>query len=649
MRNPLLIAAAVLLIGGSASGLINPTLQPNDLFERYLVVLSARVKSVADDGRGAVLAVETVYKGKLDRKGIDLQTEDEGPEALLANWQKGDRVVALVGKPDERHAAEMLFYFGTRMNWQQGRVQQDGSWLWVESDLGPEAPGFGLWGTWNGDVQRLAEMCRDFADGRYYFPVQSFAVFDPPLELARFEPGALKGVAAHDLDGDGRIDLVAASRDGVKAFRQRRDGSFEDVTAAWGLADAEAGSVSVASVRGDGRQDLLLDAKVCLRTGSGFAAGAPVAPGLAGRPVLSAGFVDADGDGLPDVLVSVREGGLRLFHNKGVGQFEDVAAGKNLAGEDAGAGLSGYVAPGDWNGDGRLDLYYAADFGFLLLQGEDGRFERQEIELWPSFESDAGPGRTGAGRFVTCWRPDRYDILVGAEAAFLDLIRRGNARIEDATHAGNEFADGAFRLLGGLAEDFNADGTVDILGVTASTKQGNVFLMNRGYGSYMRCEKYRRDLLPGAMGDRGAMGGVAVDIDADGDCDVVLASADGVLRLCRNRTWDSRRFTVTRSTKLQDRVLAGTGLVHVRVLGRQGVIGGEVVLADAKRQIVARRWIGAEMFTGCRGADTCNLAVRDAGPHTLTVRYSDGGAIRREINILPGKVVRAVLDRDADD
>jgi hypothetical protein len=235
---------------------------------------------------------------------------------------------------------------------------------------------------------------------------------------------------------------------------------------------------------------------------------------------------------------------------------------------------------------------------------------------------------------------------VAAEERFVDIVRRGEGVFADVADAGNEFAEGIFRLLGGIAEDLNADGTVDILAVTASAKTGNVFLMNRGYGSYMRREKERQDLLPGAMSGVGALGGAAVDVDADGDTDVVLASADGVLRLCRNLTWDSRRFVAGKGATRQARALAGTRAVHVRVTGARGVVGADVALADGKGRIHARRWIGAEMFTGCRGADAYTLVVREAGTYTLTVRYSDGVVKRQKVDLAgKGRLVRVTVRR----
>src|SRR5262249_52929398 len=92
------------------------------------------------------------------------------------------------------------------------------------------------------------------------------------------------GCAFCDLDGDGRPDEYLLNTGRPKGrpnalYRQKADGTFEDVSAGSGL-------------------DV-----------SGFCMGVAVA--------------DVDGDGLPDVLLT-EYGKVRLFRNKGGCKFEDV-------------------------------------------------------------------------------------------------------------------------------------------------------------------------------------------------------------------------------------------------------------------------------------------------------------------------------------
>ena len=152
-----------------------------------------------------------------------------------------------------------------------------------------------------------------------------------PNELP--ESGAtLTSAALADYDRDGYLDLYVCAYDFWNAgatydaptpyydasngppnilYRNRGDGSFEDVTAASGMNQNN------------------------------------------NRFSFAASWADYDKDGWPDLYVANDFGRNNLYRNNGDGSFSDVAA---LAGvEDLGAGMS--VSWGDYNGDGWLDLY----------------------------------------------------------------------------------------------------------------------------------------------------------------------------------------------------------------------------------------------------------------------------------------------------
>lgn len=128
------------------------------------------------------------------------------------------------------------------------------------------------------------------------------------------------GLAWGDYDGDGWPDLFVVDHPGMvrdpadatrgnRLFRNRGDDTFEDVTAATGVADP-----------------------------GGFGMGAT--------------FVDYDADGDLDLYVTNR-GPNRLYRNRGDGTFIDVAA---QAGVDCPLWSSG-AAWGDYDRDGHVDLY----------------------------------------------------------------------------------------------------------------------------------------------------------------------------------------------------------------------------------------------------------------------------------------------------
>jgi hypothetical protein len=189
---------------------------------------------------------------------------------------------------------------------------------------------------------------------------------------------AATGVAAGDVDGDRFPDLFVTDAFGsARLFVNGRDGRFLEATAASGIrVPPNARSAAFADVDGDGDLDLF----VCV-TGAYYARmpdppydaedGAPnllfVNGGrgrfrdaskewqVAGpkRWSLSALFSDYDADGRTDLFVTNDFGFKNLYRNSGARRFEDVTSGAGV--EDRGYGMSG--AWGDFDGDGRLDLY----------------------------------------------------------------------------------------------------------------------------------------------------------------------------------------------------------------------------------------------------------------------------------------------------
>jgi hypothetical protein len=89
-----------------------------------------------------------------------------------------------------------------------------------------------------------------------------------------------------------------------------------------------------------------------------------------------------------------------------------------------------------------------------------------------------------------------------------------------------------------------------------------------------------------------------------------------------------------------------TGIFTAAVKGRTGVVGAMVRLTDASGRVVALRQIGSNVGTGCRGPDTVNLAVREPGVYSFTVRYSDGKEWKSSVDLSKAGV-SVIADRDA--
>ena len=162
-------------------------------------------------------------------------------------------------------------------------------------------------------------------------------------KAAHYDHG--NGIAAADVDGDGRIDVYFTSQlGGNELWRNVGGGKFEDITAAAGVA-------------------------------------------LAGRVSVSATFADIDNDGDPDLYVTTVRMGNALFENDGKGHFKDISkpAGVDYVGHSSAAVFF------DYDRDGRLDLFlvnvgkYTTD-----VRGADGAY----VAFPDAFQGHLHPERT---------------------------------------------------------------------------------------------------------------------------------------------------------------------------------------------------------------------------------------------------------------
>jgi len=200
-------------------------------------------------------------------------------------------------------------------------------------------------------------------------------------------------VAVLDYDGDGREDLFVAGGDGNHLYRNRGDGTYEDVTERAGVGGQEGEAVGVLAFDydNDGWTDLyvtyLYKPNLLYRNrGDGTFEEVGRKAGVALNDYCtSAAAIDYDRDGWPDLYVLVygppdRGPNLQannappnhLFHNNGDGTFTDVSKASHTG--DTGWGLA--VQSADLDGDGWPDIYIANDFGnhTYLHNNRDGTF-----------------------------------------------------------------------------------------------------------------------------------------------------------------------------------------------------------------------------------------------------------------------------------
>jgi hypothetical protein len=221
------------------------------------------------------------------------------------------------------------------------------------------------------------------------------------------------GVAAGDLDGDGRTDLYFAGNTvRNRLYLNRGDFEFRDVTTRAGVGAEGVWStgVTLVDINQDGRTDIYVSVggpseatadranRLYVNQGTG-ANGVPTfeeraaAYGIADQGYSThAAFFDYDRDRELDLYVlntaTVREGGAleqdhsraeslanrdRLYHNEGDGTFTAVTDSAGIGGEGYGLGL----AISDVNDDGWPDVYTANDLSTrdrIYVNQGDGTF-----------------------------------------------------------------------------------------------------------------------------------------------------------------------------------------------------------------------------------------------------------------------------------
>jgi len=604
-----------------APAMVNPALQPIDLFQQHRIVLGLRVVSIDPDAKVVKLAVVECCKGQTPVKNVTVLLANEKvvdvSGALL--WE-GETVVAFVGQTRRGHESELLLYAGSG-RWQAGSLEKADDlsrWRW-DQDLEQKQ-----FGTFNGAAERLLEMLVDAREGRYFFPAVPSSKFKKAIVIDRFKE-SVRGVAMYDLDGDGRQDIYVCAASGNRAYLQVAPLRFEDRTEALGLSGAASPSVSIADVNGDGVPDLLVGGIIYLGSDAKQRrfSKTSLLPAEAPKDLKCSAFVDINGDGYPDVVISRRDRGLAVYLNPGKsgGPLVDATAALGLAANGCGNAGDGFFAAGDFNGDGRVDLFYAVGNGILLLQGADGRFQTvaHDLEYDLELKGDA-KGCGGTAAFAPLWRPDSMDLVFSAEAG-VHLFANMKGKLKEMTEYGNEITETSFRQLPLIAEDLDADGNVDIL-VLSRQDLPSKFYVNRGHGSFMCPNKYKRGIFPAEVMDHGAWGVVAGDVNGDGANDLLIGGMDGSVMLLENGVLEER-FDKKAPTR-QEQVLQRTRILTVRPRGKIGVLGARVSLADASGRTVAVRTIGGNIATGCCGPDLVNLAVREPNKYVLTVRYSDG-------------------------
>jgi len=645
----------MVLLAGHAHAVIDVSLQPYDLFQtRYDRVLVLRIEKVDVAASTVHCKVLKTIKGEAEATPTVTLRFDATLTDVLAGAMKdgdlkaGDPVAVFAGR--KRQPKDFMLYANA---FYLGSITAPGEWLIDKT--GQNMAGVDgqqistLAGIWNGATPRLVEMLEDIAAGRDHFPRKAYVRFQPDVLLDKAD-GPVEAVAVFDIEGDGDEDIVVCSRSGDRIYLQTDPMKFVNATTALGLKSA-SGSCSLADVNGDGLNDLLTGAVLHLGqfTDNKFRfVPSELLPAALATNLKTATFVELDGDGYPDVLASVVGQGLRAFKNPGTkgGPFLDVTAALGLDRPECGNKADGFVTAGDWNNDGRTDLFLAAGPGYLLVQTAGGKFEPQAHNIEFKFTSgpDEKAGLTGAGVFLPLIHSDRLDLLVPMEESWLIVANEQSVPV-DITRWGNEISEGSNDHLASIAEDLNLDGHMDFYTVSRAENGHNRYIINRGYGSFMLAptHKHYDYVFQGPASERGGWAAAVGDLDDDGAPDLVVGNGHGEVTIMLNDTLAARKPIEHPPREIA--VLESTRLLQVRVLGTRGVIGARIKLIGPAGRVLGRRDVGLNNSGGSASSSRFTFAVRQPGVCQLQVRYADGLERTRSVDLTKESRLTVDVDR----
>jgi enediyne biosynthesis protein E4 len=388
------------------------------------------------------------------------------------------------------------------------------------------------------------------------------------------------GAAFLDYDQDGYIDLYVCSGTYLKGFshedmkgkssgnhlyRNKQDGTFEDVTKKAGVDGG--GAYSMGITIGDYNNDGYPDIYVCnygpnilyKNNGNGTFTDISKTANIEGNECsVGAVWLDYDNDGLldlyvgnylyfdPDYKYAEASDGFPapnaydsqqdvLYHNEGNDVFRDVTSAMGIVDTDGRAMGVGAV---DYDDDGFVDIYVTNDHTLnYLFRNEGGkRFVDMGTPSGTAF-SKAGEATISMSVDFADYNGDgRMDIFKSDDSYCSLYENQGKGIFTDkANFAGISMAAAQFVGWSSSFADYDNDGDEDIFKTNGALKhlyghQDQLF-ENIGGGKFKDVSAKRGEYFSQEFVGRGACLG---DYDNDGDIDIYIVNLNNAGKFLRN-------------------------------------------------------------------------------------------------------------------
>ncbi len=330
-----------------------------------------------------------------------------------------------------------------------------------------------------------------------------------------YDPGGFSpsSVAVGDLDGDGRLDVVAANSQSGSVCVLKGNAQWTlDAAVCYGSGGYSPSCVAVGDVSGDGRLDVVVvngdSNNVCVLKGNekGTLDGA-VAYASGGSYPTSVVLGDVSGDGRLDVVVAnsdLQAGDVCVLKGNERGTLDRAVP------YGSGGLIASALAVGDANGDGRLDVVVvnAESNDVCVMKGnEQGTLD----SAVPYSSGGLQPSSVAIGDVSG---DGRLDAVVANYASHTVCVLKGN---EHGTLVSAGLYDSGGLYPSSVAiGDVNGDGRPDVV-VTNYGSHNVCLLAGNAHGT----------LEPAVPYDSGGLypSSVAIgDVTGDGRLDVVVAN-----------------------------------------------------------------------------------------------------------------------------